>query len=98
MDFRKQHDGFLAEMVRLGLDPFEGHLVIFVGRRRTKLRVCYADTTGLWLASKRFTVEGIKTRFRFLTDPHCDEITQAELAMILEGSAYQISKKVKPYP
>jgi hypothetical protein len=97
-DFRKQHDGFLAEILKLGLDPFQGDLVIFIGRRRTKLRVCYADPTGLWLASKRFTIEGIKTRFKFLDDPSCNEITQAELALILEGTAYHISRTVKPYP
>ncbi len=97
-DFRRQHDGFLAAILNLGLDPFKGDLVIFIGRRRTNLRVCYADTTGLWLSSKRFTVEGIKTSFRFLSDPSCNEITQAELALILEGSAYHISRKVKTYP
>jgi hypothetical protein len=97
-DFRRQHDGCLAEFYKLGLDPFKGDLVIFIGRRRTKLRVVYADSTGLWLAGKRFTVEAIKTSFRFLNDPHCNEITEAELALILEGTAYHITKRVKNYP
>lgn len=97
-DFRRQHDGFLAEILKLGLDPFAGDAVIFIGRRKTRIRVVYADSTGIWIASKRFTEEAIKTKFKFLSDPKCNEITQAELALILEGSAYHISRRVKSYP
>ncbi len=97
-DFRKQHAGALGEMFKLGIDPFAGDLVIFVGRRRNRLRVVYADSNGLWLATKKFTLETMKTHFRFLDDPSCNQITHAELAIILEGSAYQVTRKVKPYP
>jgi hypothetical protein len=29
----------------------------------------FADATGLWLASKRFTDYAMKTSFKFLSDP-----------------------------
>jgi transposase len=97
VDFRRHHDGLLAEAFKLGLDPFKGDLLIFIGRRKNRLKVLYADETGLWVSSKRFTEEAMKTRFRFLTDPNCTEITRAELAMIAEGAAYKLEKTVKPY-
>lgn len=97
VDFRKQHDGLLAEAFKLGLDPHRGDVVIFIGRMKNRIKVLYGDPTGLWVSSKRFTQEAMKTNFRFLTDPSCSEITQAELAMVLEGAAYSVSSKVATY-
>lgn len=97
VDFRRHHDGLLAEAYRIGLDPFRGDLLIFVGRNRRSLKVLYADDSGLWVAAKRFTEEAMRTRFRFLTDPQCSEITHAELAMIVAGTAYKVESTVAPY-
>jgi hypothetical protein len=97
VDFRRHHDGLLAEAFNLGKDPFMGDLLIFVGRGKSRLKLLYADATGLWVSTKRFTVEAMKTDFRFLSDPSCSEITEAELALILEGAAYTINKRVTPY-
>jgi len=97
VDLRKAHSGLLAEAFKMGLDPYMGDLVIFVGRGRGSLKVLYADPTGLWCSVKQFTLEAMKTRFRFLDDPTATEITQAELAMIAEGAAYHIDKRVLPY-
>ena len=97
VDLRKSHDGLLAEAFKMGLDPYMGDLVIFVGRGRGSLKVLYADPTGLWCSIKKFTLEAMKTRFRFLDDPTATEITQAELALIAEGAAYHIVKRVSPY-
>jgi hypothetical protein len=97
VDFRKNHDGLLAESFKLNLNPFKGDVVIFVGRRRTRIKVLYSDETGLWLSSKKFTVQSMKTRFKFLVDPSYTKISQGELAMLLEGSAYTVEKKLAPY-
>ena len=97
VDFRRYHDGLLAESFKLGKDPFMGDLLIFVGRGKSRLKLLYADPTGLWVAVKKFTVEAMKTKLRFLSDPSCSEITEAELALILEGAAYTIDKRVRPY-
>jgi hypothetical protein len=97
VDFRRQHDGLLAEAYRVNLDPFAGDVVIFIGRNRRTLKVLYADPTGLWVSAKKFTMEAMKTKFAFLIDPSCESITSAELAMLIEGSSYTLMKKVAVY-
>lgn len=97
VDFRRQHDGLLAEAYKMNLDPFSGDVVIFIGRHRRRIKVLYADETGIWVSAKRFTLEAMKTKLEFLLEPSCDSITQAELAMLLEGSSYTIGKKVAVY-
>ncbi len=97
VDFRRRHDGLLAEAFKLGKDPFMGDLMIFIGRGKSRLKLLYADQTGLWESTKKFTVESMKTKLRFLDDPSCTEITEAELALVLEGTAYTITRRVTPY-
>jgi hypothetical protein len=97
VDFRRQHDGLLAEAYKMNLDPFLGDVVIFIGRHRRRLKVLYADATGLWVSTKRFTLEAMKTKLEFLLEPRCDSITEAELAMLLEGSSYTMGRKVAVY-
>jgi hypothetical protein len=97
VDFRRQHQGLLAEAFKMNLDPFTGDVVIFVGRHRRRIKVLYADPTGLWVSTKVFTMESIKTKLNFLIEPSCKIISQAELAMLMEGSRYTVEKKVKNY-
>lgn len=81
----------------MNLDPFAGDVVIFIGRNRRRIKVLYADGTGLWVSAKKFTLEAMKTQFTFLLEPSCESITAAELAMLLEGSSYLLKKKVAVY-
>ena len=97
VDFRKAQNGLLAEAYKLKLDPFAGDVLIFIGRNRRRLKVLHADPTGLWVSSKIFTVEAMKTRFMFLSEPSYASITSAELALLVEGSRYTIEKKVAVY-
>ena len=97
VDFRKQHDGLLAEAYRVSLDPFAGDIIIFIGRNRRRLKVLYADGTGLWVSAKKFTVEAMKTQLAFLLEPSVESITAAELAMLMEGSSYTLRKRVATY-
>jgi transposase len=97
VDFRRAHNGLLAEAYRLQLDPYQGDLLLFIGKKKNRLKAMYADATGLWVSSKIFTLEAMKTRFRFVRDPSCKSITTGELGMLLEGAAYSITKKVTPY-
>ncbi len=94
VDFRKSHDGLLAECYQMELDPFAGDVVLFVGRCRRRMKLLFADDTGLWLAFKRFNAASMKTKFRFLSDPQVEKISAAELQMFFEGSAYTIDKKL----
>ena len=98
VDFRKQEKGLLAEVFSLGLDPFEGDLVIFIGRGRKVIKILYADASGLWLSKKAFTAEAMKTKFSFLNKPGVSSISSGDLAMLLEGAAYQVQKRVAKWP
>lgn len=97
VDFRRGFQGLLAEAYRMGLDPFRGDLIIFVGRNRRRLKILYSDDSGLWISAKLFTSESMKTHFQFLIDPQCEAITDAELMMLIEGSRYTLERKVKSY-
>lgn len=97
VDFRKQHNGLLAEAYKMSLDPFSGDLIIFIGKNRRRIKLLYADATGVWVSAKIFTLEAMKTKFKFMFEPSCKMITPAELAMLMEGSKYTLEKKVSGY-
>ena len=97
VDFRKQHGGLLAEAYKMGLDPFAGDVIIFVGRTRRMLKVLYSDPTGLFVTAKLFTLETMKTKFKFISEPLAQDITAAELSLLIEGSRYTIEKRVAVY-
>lgn len=97
VDFRKQHNGLLAEAYKMSLDPFSGDVIIFIGRNRRRIKLLYADSTGVWVSTKIFTLEAMKTKLKFMFDPSCTRITMAELAMLMEGSKYILEKKVLDY-
>jgi hypothetical protein len=94
VDFRMSHDGLLGECYRMGLDPFAGDVVLFVGRCRRRMKLLFADDSGLWVGFKRFNSQSVKTKFRFLADPEVKQISTAELQMFFEGSAYTIDKRL----
>lgn len=97
VDFRNGHSGLLAQCYKMGVDPFKGDLIIFIGRNRRRIKIIYADSTGLWVSAKLFSMEAMKTQFKFLQDPGCDLISSAELAMLIEGSSYSVKKRVAPF-
>ena len=96
VDFRLRHNGLLAISYSLELNPFQGDVVVFVSRNRREVRILSGDATGIWLHSKIFTEESIRTRFSFLTDPSYHSITSGDLAMLLEGASYEVKRRLKP--
>jgi transposase len=84
-DMRKGFDT-LAALVRehLGYDPLSGHLFLFVGRDRDRMKILYWDSDGFALWYKRLE-EGT---FR-LPSPKSKgtsvELKASELAMLLAG-------------
>lgn len=84
-DMRKGFDT-LAVVVRdgLGCDPMSGHLFMFVGRRRDRIKILYWDRDGYALWYKRLE----KGTFRMpVAKPNAAsiELKASELAMLLEG-------------
>jgi len=96
-DMRKGFDT-LALLARdgLGYDPLSGHLFLFVGRRRDRLKILYWDGDGYALWYKRLE----KGTFRLPSakpDAASVELKASELAMLLEGIDLRSVKRRKRF-
>ncbi len=85
VDLRRGHDGLCA-LVRgnFSLDPFAGHLFVFVGRRGDRIKVLFWDRSGFVLYYKRLA----RGRFHMPRIPQGAErvvLDSTELAMLLGG-------------
>ena len=84
-DMRKGFDS-LAALVResLGYDPLSGHLFLFVGRARDRLKLLYWDSDGFAVWYKR--IEEGQFRLPAPKDTSLSvELKASELAMLLAG-------------
>jgi transposase len=94
VDMRRGHDGLFA-VVRnqWKLDPFAGHLFVFVGRRSDRCKILFWDRGGFVLYYKRLE----KGRFRVpQVPPGAMSVVMdaTELAMLLDG--IDVSKVRRP--
>lgn len=85
VDLRRGHDGLCA-LVRgqLALDPYVGHLFVFVGRRGDRIKILFWDRGGFVLYYKRLA----RGRFQLpRVKDGADRIVldATELAMLLGG-------------
>jgi transposase len=94
-DMRKGFDT-LAALVKdfLGQDPLSGHLFLFVGRAKDRLKILYWDADGFALWYKRLE-EGTFRMPRAGTDDASVELKASELAMMLEGIDLRSIKRTK---
>lgn len=94
-DMRK---GFntLAALVKefLGQDPLSGHLFLFVGRSKDRLKILYWDADGFALWYKRLE-EGSFRQPRVRSEDASVELKASELAMMLEGIDLRSIKRTK---
>jgi transposase len=83
-DMRNGIDGLCAQVAAMKKDPLKGHLFVFVGRRRDRLKILFWDKNGFVLYLKRLE----RGRFQL---PVADEtrshvsLDATELAMLLDG-------------
>jgi transposase len=84
-DMRKGFDS-LAALVRehLGYDPLSGHLFLFVGRHKDRLKILYWDADGFALWYKRIE-EGTFRLPSAASAGTSVELKASELAMLLAG-------------
>jgi len=84
-DMRKGFDS-LAAMVKefLGHDPLSGHLFLFVGRGRDRIKMLYWDRDGYALWYKRLE-DGTFKLPRVEAGVSGVELKASELAMLLDG-------------
>ena len=85
VDLRRGHDGLVA-IVRATwkLNPFDGHLFVFLGRRLDRVKILVWDRNGFVLYYKRLS----QGRFRMPTIPAGAtrvEMDGTTLAMLLDG-------------
>ena len=85
VDLRRGHDGLVA-IVRSTwkLNPFEGHLFVFLGRRLDRVKILVWDRNGFVLYYKRLS----QGRFRMPRVPSGAqrvELDATTLAMLLDG-------------
>lgn len=85
VDLRRGHDGLVA-IVRNAwrLNPFEGHLFVFLGRRLDRVKILAWDRNGFVLYYKRLS----QGRFRLPSIPTGAtrvEMDATTLAMLLDG-------------
>jgi transposase len=82
-DMRKSFDALAAlASGSLGLDPFSGHLFVFLNKRRDRIKILYWDRDGMSVWAKRLE----RGTYR-LPDAAASrvEMTTAELAALLAG-------------
>lgn len=101
-DMRKGFDT-LAALVKdfLGQDPLSGHLFLFVGRARDRLKILYWDVDGFALWYKRLE-EGTFRTPRMASEAagpygQAVELKASELAMLLEGIDLRSLKRTKRF-
>ncbi len=97
VDFRKGHWKLLAEAYQLGLNPLAGDLLVFVSAKRSSIKLLYSDPTGLWVAYKAYHEGAMKTLIRLSEKPDKAVMTQAELAMLIEGASFTVHKRLRPF-
>ena len=84
-DQRKSFDGLcaLAKDV-LRQDPFSGHVFVFVGRRRDRVKLLVWDRSGFWVFAKRLEA-GSFAEVRVAGEAACIEVSSRDLLLLLEG-------------
>jgi transposase len=96
-DMRKGFDT-LAALVKefLGQDPLSGHLFLFVGRDKDRLKILYWDADGYCIWYKRLE-EGTFRLPRVQSQDASVELKASELAMLLEGIDLRSLKRTKRF-
>ena len=96
-DMRKGFDT-LAALVKdfLGRDPLSGHLFLFVGRSRDRLKILYWESDGFAIWYKRLE-EGTFRVPAVRPERPSVELKASELAMLLEGIDLKSIKRSKRF-
>ena len=96
-DMRKSFDG-LHTLVRqvFEVDPLDGHLFLFVNRRRDRVKILWWDRDGLALWYKRLEAGTYEVPV-VGDDTQGVEIDATALALLLSGVELQSAKRRKRY-
>lgn len=92
VDFRLGHDGLLGATYKLGLAPYQGDMIVFVGRRKDRLKILFADPSGLCLFYKKFHKGSLYKKFKFLNDLSITDVTKEQVMGLLEWNILEQNK------
>jgi transposase len=96
-DMRKGFDTLAARVKEfLAQDPLSGHLFLFIGRGKDRLKILYWDADGFCIWYKRLE-EGTFRLPRLSSDDASVELKASELAMMLEGIDLKSIKRTKRF-
>jgi transposase len=96
-DMRKGFDGLHSMVLQVFLrDPLDGHLFLFVNRRRDRLKILWWDRDGMALFYKRLEA-GTYQLPTAPEDAEGVEIDATDLAILLNGIDLQSAKRRKRY-
>lgn len=96
-DMRKGFDGLYALVLQVfKRDPLDGHLFLFVNRRRDRLKILWWDRDGMALFYKRLEAGTYQLPVT-PDDSEGVEIDSTDLAMMLNGIDIQSAKRRKRY-
>jgi transposase len=96
-DMRKGFDGLHSMVLQVfQRDPLDGHLFLFVNRRRDRLKILWWDRDGMALFYKRLEA-GTYQLPTTSEDVEGIEIDATDLAILLNGIDVQSAKRRKRY-
>lgn len=96
-DLRKSFDGLSAQVREVfGREPLDGHLFLFLNRRRDRLKILYWDRDGLALWYKRLEA-GTFQLPADAGDAQGLELDATQLAMLLGGIDVRSAQRRKRY-
>ena len=88
-DMRRGHDGLIAVVKNAwGVDPFSGHLFVFLGKRRDRCKIVFWDRGGFVLYYKRLE-RGRFSALKASDGTQAVHLDSTELAMLLDGIEVQ---------
>lgn len=94
VDMRGSFDALAGHVRRIHADPLDGHVYLFVNRRRRLLEALWFDRTGWAIFSKRLE----RGTFELPTAPDGTRkvaVDPAQLAMILEGIELSARRRLR---
>lgn len=96
-DLRKSFDGLSALVQQVfGREPLDGHLFLFLNRRRDRLKILYWDRDGLALWYKRLEVGTFQLPAKEGAERGL-ELDATQLAMLLGGIDVHSAQRRKRY-
>ena len=94
VDMRGSFDALAGHVRRLHSDPLDGHLYLFVSRRRQLVKAIWFDRTGWAVYSKRLD-RGTFELPQVVGPERKVAIDPAQLAMILEGIDLRAPRRLR---